>query len=83
MTYKTIQGDTFDSIAFKLWGEEKYMKELIQANLDYADVLVFSPNVELNVPTVEEGWDPEELPFWREDDEEIEDDEEDDDDYEG
>ena len=82
MTYKTIQGDTFDSIAFKLWGEEKYMKELIQANLDYADVLVFSPNVELTIPEVEEGWDPEDLPFWREDDDDIEDDEEDDDDYE-
>ena len=65
-TYKTIQGDTFDGIAFKLWGEEKYMKALIQANLDYADVLIFSPNVELVVPEVEEESDP--LPFWREGD---------------
>lgn len=63
-TYKTIQGDTFDGIAFKLWGDEKYMKALIQANLDYADILIFSPNVELIVPEIEEESDP--LPFWRE-----------------
>ena len=63
-TYKTIQGDTFDGIAFKLWGDEKYMKDLIQANLDYADILIFSPNVELTIPEIEEESDP--LPFWRE-----------------
>jgi len=63
-TYKTIQGDTFDGIAYKLWGDEKHMKELIEANLDYADVLIFSPNVELIVPEAEET--PALLPFWRE-----------------
>lgn len=62
-TYKTIQGDTFDGIAYKLWGDEKHMKELIEANLDYADVLIFSPNVELIVPEAEEA--PVLLPFWR------------------
>ncbi len=82
MIYETIQGDTFDGIAFKVYGEEKYMKEIIQANPDYADVLVFSPNVKLTLPAVEEGMDVEDLPFWREDDDDIEDDEEDDDDYE-
>ncbi len=62
MTYTTIQGDTFDGIAFKLYGEEKYMKELIEANLDYADVLLFSANIELTVPQVEEGWEAEDWP---------------------
>ena len=31
-TYTTIQGDTWDLIAYKLYGEEKYMKNLIEAN---------------------------------------------------
>ena len=28
-TYTTIQGDTWDLIAYKLYGEEKYMKNLV------------------------------------------------------
>ena len=34
-TYTTIQGDTWDLIAYKLYGEEKYMKNLIEANEEY------------------------------------------------
>ena len=75
--YTTIQGDTFDGIAFKLYGDEGYMKDLIEANLDYADMLIFPQGVELNCPDliyeVDNG-----APFWREDDgeEDEEDDEE-------
>ena len=82
VTYTTIQGDTWDGIAFKLYGDESYMKDLIEANLDYADVMVFSSGTELSCPDlvyeVDNG-----VPFWREDDsEELEDDSEDNDDYE-
>ena len=70
--YTTVQGDTFDSIAFWLYGDEKYMKELIEANWDKADVLVFDSGDELFVPDIYEESD-EELPFWRtEDDDEDE-----------
>ena len=31
-TYTTIQGDVWDLIAYKLYGDEKYMKNLIEAN---------------------------------------------------
>jgi len=51
-TYTTIQGDTWDGIAFRLWGREHLMSALLQANPDHADVLVFSAGIVLNVPEV-------------------------------
>lgn len=76
--YVTTQGDTFDSIAFWLYGDEKYMKDLIECNWDHADVLVFDSDVNLYAPDIYEDEDEEEdLPFWREDDS----DDEDEDDY--
>ena len=69
--YTTKQGDTFESVAFLLYGDEKYMKELIEANWDKADVLVFDSGTELIAPDIYE--DAEDgLPFWREDDDEDE-----------
>lgn len=76
-TYMTVQGDTWDLISYKLFGDEKYMRYLIEANWDYADVLVFSSGTVLTVPDLPN--EPEEdLPFWREDDNEDDGDEEDD-----
>lgn len=40
--YITEQGDTWDLIAYKLYGEERYMKNLIEANWPLLDILVFS-----------------------------------------
>lgn len=51
-SYTTIQGDTWDGIAFRLWGREHLMSALIQANPDHADVLMFPAGVVLNVPEV-------------------------------
>lgn len=63
-TYTTIQGDTWDLIAYNLYGEEKYMKYLIEANWQMLDVLIFSPGTVLTVPDIPEETD-EETPFWR------------------
>ena len=51
-TYTTVQGDTWDSIAYRLWGRETLMHLLLAANTDHADVLVFEPDVLLNVPDI-------------------------------
>lgn len=65
-TYTTIQGDTWDGIAYKLYGDEKYMKNLIEANWSFADILVFSAGVELVVPEItDEEKDDDNLPIWR------------------
>ena len=51
-TYTTVQGDTWDSIAYRLWGRETLMHLLIDANPDSGDVLAFEPDVLLQVPDI-------------------------------
>jgi len=50
--YITQQGDTLDNIAKKLFGSEKYIKELILANPDYASTVIFSNGIRLNIPVI-------------------------------
>lgn len=66
--YVTAQGDTFDSIAFWFYGDEKYMKDIIECNWDKADTLVFDSGVKLYIPDIDEETS-EEVPFWRDDSE--------------
>ena len=63
-TYTTIQGDMWDSIAYKVYGSEAGINTLLEANQEYADVVVFSANIALQVP---EYIAPESsrLPPWR------------------
>ena len=63
-TYTTIQGDTWDLISFRVFGEEKYMRYLIEANWDLADVLSFSSGAKVSVLELPEEAD-EDAPFWR------------------
>lgn len=88
-TYTTQQGDTWDSISFKIFGDEKYMKYLCEANWPLLDTMTFSSGTVLNVPDIPEEAD-EDAPFWRAGDaedleefeEESDDDVEEDDEYE-
>lgn len=48
-TYTTQQGDTWDYIAYKLYGSELGMNALMEANSKYKCVVVFSANTVLNV----------------------------------
>ena len=63
-TYTTIQGDTWDLISFKLFGSEKYMKNIIEANWPLLETLVFSSGTVITVPDLPEESD-EDAPFWR------------------
>lgn len=49
-TYTTKQGDMWDSIAYKLYGTEKGMNALLDANIQHRDTVVFSAGVVLAVP---------------------------------
>ena len=40
-TYTTVQGDTWDLIAYKILGAEHYMQQLIEANPDLIDIFYF------------------------------------------
>ena len=51
--YKTIQGDTWDGIAVKVYGDEKYMNELLEANQAYREIIIFPVNVSLSLPNIQ------------------------------
>lgn len=52
-SYITIQGDTWDAIAYRLWGKEYLMNELLSVNPEHADVILFCAGVVLAVPEIE------------------------------
>lgn len=51
--YKTIQGDTWDGIAVKVYGDEKYLNNLLEKNQKYKDIIIFSSGVSLELPKIE------------------------------
>lgn len=63
-TYTTTQGDMWDNISYKVYGSEAGMNTLLDANKQYADIVVFPANIMLKVP---EYTAPEtsNLPPWR------------------
>ncbi|UNY40587.1 structural protein [Pararheinheimera phage vB_PsoM_KLER1-1] len=63
-TYTTMQGDTWDLIAFKVYQSEQQMNTLIEANQAYRNVVFFSANIVLTVPDVTVTVTAE-LPPWR------------------
>ena len=64
LSYKTIQGDTWDSISKKVYGYEHYWPEVKQANTKYKDVVFFTDGIELEIPAIRESV-PKELPPWK------------------
>ncbi len=64
MTYTTVQGDRWDMIAYKIWGNESHMSELFAANKQHRDVFIFSAGVVLTVPEITAAAS-DVLPPWR------------------
>ncbi|KZL88718.1 tail protein X [Clostridium magnum] len=64
-TYTTVLGDTWDMIAFKIWGNEKYARELIEVNLAYVAIIMFSDGIILNIPEIATTTDDSSLPPWK------------------
>lgn len=48
--YRTVTGDTWDLIAYKIFGKEEYMHELIRANVNLIGIAVFDANIPLVIP---------------------------------
>ena len=48
--YETIQGDTWDSMAFKFYHNETYADVLMRANPDKVEWFIFDAGVEIVVP---------------------------------
>ncbi len=54
-TYRTIQGDTWDLIALKMYpkiGGEKLIDILLEYNPEYMNFVILPANIILNVPDV-------------------------------
>ncbi|MBQ2615431.1 MAG: tail protein X [Synergistaceae bacterium] len=54
-SYRTIQGDTWDLIALKVYpelGGEKFTSVLMDANPEHVETVIFSAGVELSIPEV-------------------------------
>lgn len=64
-SYTTQQGDMWDSISHKLYGDVKFTDVLINANPEFRYVYIFSEGVVLSVPDVEERITADDLPPWK------------------
>lgn len=62
--YQTIQGDTWDWIAKKVYGNEKRLDVLMENNQDLLDILIFPAGVILQIPE-ELPESAEDVPAWR------------------
>ncbi len=66
-TYTTEQGDTWDAIAYKVYGDARHTGWLMQANLPLLDIFTFRAGTLLQTPPVPEEGNTAEAPIWRED----------------
>ena len=52
-SYTTIQGDTWDLIAYKVWGSEYLLPILLEANPKHRNTIFFAGDIILNVPNID------------------------------
>ena len=64
-TYTTRQGDTWDLIAHRIYGDVKYTGWLMQNNFPHLDIFVFDAGVVLQTPELPEEESQAATPFWR------------------
>lgn len=50
MIYTCSQGDTWDSVAFKAYGDEFLFPQIMEENRDYADVVTFEGGEKIDIP---------------------------------
>ena len=53
--YVTNQGETWDTISLDFYGNPYHIKELIECNREYSDVVIFEANIELDIPILDES----------------------------
>ena len=64
MTYITILGDTWDSIAYKIYGNSNLHSYLKNENPKYTDIILFEAGVKLIVPEIEKKLNSENTAPW-------------------
>ena len=64
--YITKSGDTWDMISLAVYGSELFVSELIEANPDRANTLVFGAGIKLIIPEITQSQrENTSLPPWR------------------
>ena len=66
--YRTVSGDTWDLISYKLYGSEQYFHQLMRANLNLLSIAVFNSNIPIIVPELNvriNTADTSKLPPWK------------------
>lgn len=53
MQYTTNQGETWDTISLDFYGNPYKIKELIDCNPQYSDVLIFDAGIKLDIPILD------------------------------
>lgn len=64
-TYKTVLGDTWDIISFKVYGKETYVGQLMEANIKHIETVIFSAGTIINIPKIDLIQDDSALPPWK------------------
>jgi len=62
--YETAQGETWDLISIDFYNTPYYVADLIAANPQYSNVLIFEAGIMLNIPILDSAA-PETLPPWK------------------
>lgn len=64
-TYTTIQGDMWDSIAYKVYGSVSCLDQLIEANPAWRSQYIFPAGIEVNIPEPEKPITADDFPPWK------------------
>ncbi|WP_342455051.1 tail protein X [Sedimentibacter acidaminivorans] len=51
--YRTLESDTFDSIALDFYNDEFKATDIIKLNPHFADVILFEANIILKIPVLD------------------------------
>ncbi|MED0687594.1 tail protein X [Anoxybacillus ayderensis] len=51
-TYITVQGDTWDKIAYETLGSEYSLPFLLEANKKYRHIVIFPSGLKINIPDI-------------------------------
>lgn len=51
--YKASAGESFDTLALAIFGDEKYASELLSANPSLCDKMIFDGTEEIEIPVVD------------------------------
>ncbi len=63
--YITVQGDKWDEIAYKVYGDTRFTDTLFAANPQYRKIYIFSAGIELETPEIGVKLTTDYLPPWK------------------